>query len=254
MGLPSHSLVVMLLKKQRPLKLKHTDFFNHGCKHTTKESLYFQALVQYAQCKLPSEKIFQEKILKELHPQNNFKITEIEDYKITADWVHTYLIALTEIPCASWNIEDLTTQIGRGVTQERIKSCLNRLIEKNILIYKNGVYSSSSGRITTKNDLINKAAQNYHKEITKIAIESLEQAPANREFQSLSLAIDPTKITRAKEMIRDFRNRFTQEIQGGSHSTIYQLNLQFFELPKNKVKKTQLKERKQSCSKLSPLL
>src|SRR5690349_20163238 len=56
MGLPSHSLLVMILQGKRPLKMRHCEFLNKGLEITPQEQLYFQALIQKESAKSLKEK------------------------------------------------------------------------------------------------------------------------------------------------------------------------------------------------------
>ena len=68
------------------------------------------------------------------------------------------------------------------------------------------------------------------------ALEALEeQSLAEREITSLTLCIDPSRITEAKEYLVLLRESFRKRFEVPSSDGVFQLNLQFFEHTRRKI-------------------
>jgi uncharacterized protein (TIGR02147 family) len=113
-----------------------------------------------------------------------------------------------------------------------IQAALERLQSLGLLEIEPGaVLRPTQDRITTRDDVANRGAREYHKSVMSLAAEALEEQPVDiREFQSVALAVPKGRIGLAKEMIRKFRSQFETQIGSNSGDEMYQLNVQFFQL------------------------
>ena len=85
-------------------------------------------------------------------------------------------------------------------------------------------------RISTKDDIANKGARKYHKQVLGLAVDAIEEVHLDcREFQSFVMAVDKNKVPIAKEMIRKFRKKLSKAVSGDGDN-IYQTSIQFFQL------------------------
>ncbi|MNY47216.1 hypothetical protein D3C86_1824680 [compost metagenome] len=102
-----------------------------------------------------------------------------------------------------------------------------KLLEKA----EDGRLVSTFKRLNSKDDVLNKGIQAYHRHTCELAMTAVEQLPVElREFQSMSLPVQKEKIPLAKEMIRKFRAQFQKAMGSENANEVYQFNIQFFQL------------------------
>ncbi len=92
--------------------------------------------------------------------------------------------------------------------------------------------------ITSNNDIPNKYKNNYHKQISQIAAEVIDEIdPSNREFQNLIFNIKKSNLPKAKMLIRTFLDDFfmamNDDVSLDTMDGTYSLNIQFFPLLKD---------------------
>ncbi len=233
MSLKSHTQLVMILNRKRELRIKHLTFLGDGLKLSSSEKIYFQTLIQFNNARDEKEKRLYEHFLADLHPRGHFSIKEFQEFKVISDWYHMAILAMTDLTDFKMTPQNISKKLKGAVSQEEIKKALLRLIDLDLLEHlEEHKYKATYNRTTTKDDVLNKGSQEYHKQVSELAVQSLiSQDPVRREFQSFSMAISKDKIPLAKEMIREFRRKLSKAVSGNGDE-IYQTNIQFFQLTK----------------------
>ena len=88
-------------------------------------------------------------------------------------------------------------------------------------------------QITTKDDVKNEGAKEYHRQVLDLAKDAIDEQSLNEyEFQSFTMAIPKEKISLAKEMIRKFRSKLSKAVSSNGDN-VYQTSIQFFQLTKS---------------------
>jgi uncharacterized protein (TIGR02147 family) len=231
MGMSSHAHLVMILQGKRPITLRQVPYFTKGMNLSSPERLYLQALIQFENAQTPEEKNLCHLWLSEANPGQNFRIREIDEYVVIAHWVHMAILAMTANKNFKGTAEEILHRLGNKITLAEIRSALERLKDLNLLVEKNGRWVCTFGRVTTKDDVSNRGAREYHKQVAKLGIEAIEnQNVQEREFQSFAVSVPHSKIAVAKEMIRKFRSQFYEAMTSEPGDEVYQTQIQFFRL------------------------
>lgn len=231
MGMKSHVLLVLILQGKRKLTLKQVPVFAKGLGLSTPERLYFQALIQFENADTEEEKDLCRLWLDEVNPGGEYRVREIDEYIVIAHWVHMAILAMTELKQFKGSVAEIKVRLGDRVSTVEIRQALDRLFSLGLLKEENGQWICTAARVTTKDDVANKGAREYHKQICKLAAESIEsQNVDEREFQSFALSIPEDKIPLAKELIRKFRTQFCRAMGDEPGDHVYQTQIQFFRL------------------------
>src|SRR5262249_25664681 len=120
----------------------------------------------------------------------------------------------------------------RDVDSETLKNGL-KLLEEQGLIHRNEnekpapVYQ----RVSSQNGKKNLGARRYFRQVFDMAKDAIEMPLEEREFQSFSFAIDEQKLSIARELVRDLRNRLSA-LEDTSANRVYHANLQLFPMTK----------------------
>lgn len=235
----SHAYLIMILKGRRQLTLKQVPALAQGFDLTAEERIYFQTLVQLEQAKSEEEKDLIRLWLNDLNPKKEYRILEAEHYHLIADWVHMAILTLAKIEGAQITAENVHRLIGAKLTVPVIRTAIERLLDLGLLKEENGKHIPTFHCVRTKDDVSNKGAREYHRQVSKLAAEAVtEQDPSIREFQAFSLTVPKDKIPLAKDMIRKFRHQMVQIMESEPGYEVYQCNLQFFKLADHPSAKT----------------
>jgi uncharacterized protein (TIGR02147 family) len=137
------------------------------------------------------------------------------------------------------SIEQLVQRFDSKLSALEIHAAFERLKDLGLLRWNPDLskFEATYQRLTTKDDVSNQGAREYHKQVAKLAIDSIEkQRPEEREFQSFAINVPAQKIKKLKEMMRRFRTQVEDELREGLEAVepgaeeLYQMNLQFFRL------------------------
>jgi len=174
-------------------------------------------------------------ILKELNTYNALSKLDHEMFQMIADWYHYAILALTFDKNFKTDPRWISSQLDITVTQAKI--ALERLYRLEFLKkLPKGKVELKQNSFTTSNKKITTPALRLHqKQILKKSMESLENDPIeSRSHNSMTLSIDPEKLSLAKSKIEDFINHLSTELEVGSKRQVYELSISLFPLQKNK--------------------
>ena len=119
---------------------------------------------------------------------------------------------------------------------------LQRLLDLELLNRKNGKLVVWEKQFTTADKNITTSALRRHmRQILEKALYSLENDSIDRRnITAMTMAIDPARIPKAKEMIEDFTRKISKFLEGGKKSEVYEVNINLFPLQRTKKKELQM--------------
>ena len=125
-----------------------------------------------------------------------------------------------------------------SISSNRVEECLEVLFRLGLIKKNADGFERVSSFLTTSWDIPSEALKEAHRQVLHKSIDTLGHTiPSEREYTSLTIAIDIDKLDSAKELIGEFRKKFGRELNSGTKSEVYNLSIQFFPL-------TRLKETK----------
>jgi len=227
----SHAYLVMILRNRRKLTLKQVAPLAQGLDLNSDERIYFQTLIQLGNARTDEEKNLVKLWLNDLNPKREYRILEVEQYHLVADWVHMAILTLAKIEGAKITPENVYSLINKKVALPQVRQAIERLLDLGLLKEEGERLLPTHNSVRTKDDLSSKGAREYHRQVSKLATEAVEeQDPLVREFQGFALTIPQGKVQLAKDMIRKFRHQLVQVMEAEPGYEVYQCNLQFFKL------------------------
>jgi uncharacterized protein (TIGR02147 family) len=234
MGLGSHTHLTMILQGKRSLTLKHAPFFAKGTELSSPERLYFQALIQFENAETPEERDLCRLWMSEANPGGDYRVREVDEYIVISHWVHMAILAMTDNKDIKGTAEEIHARLGGSkakVSITEVRAAMERLRALELVREENGKLICTYARITTRDDVANRGAREYHKQVARLGIDAIEeQAVDEREFQSFAVSVPRDKIALAKEMIRKFRTQFYEAMTSEPGDDVYQTQIQFFRL------------------------
>lgn len=150
---------------------------------------------------------------------------KLDTFNLISDWYHYAIVESTEInqfkPSVEWIAHAFSVPI------ERARAAVERLIRVGLL-------SSDLKKLEDNyrmGDIPSEAIRNYHHQMLKLAGGAIEkQSVDERDFSGCTIAIDPTRIPQARELIRSFQKELMELMNTGEKTAVYQMSMQFFRL------------------------
>lgn len=238
----SHTLLILILNGRRRMTLKQVPSLSEGLGLTSEEKLFFQTLIQLDNATTDEEKNLCKLWLNDINPKKEYRIIEVEQFHAIADWIHMAILTLAKIEGAVLTPESIYHLTGQKTPLPKVREAISRLIDLGLLTENNGKLTPTYNSVKSKDDVANRGVREYHKQVSRLAIEAVEDfSPELREFQGFALTLPMKKLKLAKDMIRKFRHQLTQVMEAEAGEVVYQCNLQFFQLaacPSNNSKET----------------
>ncbi len=112
------------------------------------------------------------------------------------------------------------------------KEALEKMIRTGLINETTGGrLRRSAPKYKTTDDVLNIALRKAHAHNLVMARESLEKIETPlRDFSSITLAMSPEKLPRAKEMIRKFQDDLADLVETGDRTEVYKMCIQLFPL------------------------
>lgn len=167
-------------------------------------------------------------------PQDAKSYTELEaeTFAIISDWYHYAILSLGEIKPNFCDAKWIAKQLG--ITQVQARGALDRLFKLGF-IKKVGPrgYTQCAPPLDIQCASKLMALRKYHRQNLSLAEKALDDEPIPlRDFNSMTMAIDPDKIPLAKEAIRKFRDTIATILETGDKRRVYTLAIQLFPISK----------------------
>ena len=137
------------------------------------------------------------------------------------------------------NVDQIVRMFRSKLSTIEIHAAFERLKDLGFLEWNEASnrFLSTYSRVATRDDVANRGVREYHKQVAKLAVDSIEtQDTLIREFQSFAINVPVGKISVLKEMMRKFRSQVENELRdpysefSDNGDELYQMNLQFFRL------------------------
>lgn len=172
-------------------------------------------------------------VAEQLRVESETQQMTLDTFSVISDWYHFAILSLLEIPQSKFQARWVAGKLG--ISEIEAKDAIERL-QRLGLIKQNskGQWKQAGTPIRFDNRDSTAATRKYYRQLLSRALESLEHDQADeRDFTSMTLAIDPADLDFAREKIRAFRRTLTRELESRSAPTrVYNLNIQLFPLSK----------------------
>jgi uncharacterized protein (TIGR02147 family) len=154
-----------------------------------------------------------------------------DEFRLISDWYHFAILTLGHIPNRA-NAVWIAEQLGIKATVAR--EAFSRLQRLGLVRIVKGQFRQSSKPLTIKSEVPSAAIRKYHLQNLQLAAEKLERVPLKeREFSSITMAIRPEQMMKAKKMIEEFKQRLCNELESaGRPLQVYTLAIQMFPITK----------------------
>lgn len=157
----------------------------------------------------------------------------LDYFKAISDWYYFAILSLSEILNFKTNPDWIATRLN--ISKREAKMAIDRLIKLGMLIEnKDGSYKACGIQYKTPTDILNASLKNHTIQTLELATDSVINDPVDqRDFSTITMAIDPKNLGEAKKMIKSFRKRLSKKLESGNKKEVYKLAVQLFPLSRN---------------------
>lgn len=209
-GIPSHSYLLRIIKRQRKLSPKYLETFVKALNLNSQEGKYFTNLVYFNNSNKSSEK---EQYLKNIL---SLRCRCKEEYRLAdeqlAYFQHWYYPVIRELATVV-NFQNDYALLGKlcnpSITEKQAKTAVSFLIKNKFLVPKiNGTYEVADPVVSTSPEVTSTIVRKYHRDTLVQSSELLDTIdPSDRDVSSLTLRVDSDTYSEIKKEIQSFRKR-----------------------------------------------
>lgn len=235
-GIRAPAFLKMVMDGERNLTPATTEKVIAGLGLHAEEADYLRILVRYNQADKDSVRNRYFAQLRKYMERRKINTLSLDQYDYFSNW---YIPIIREmIPCEGFQkVPDKIREfLFDEVSREQVQDAIQILMRLQLVEFeKKGALKQRVPHLKTDDAIASLALKNYHRELMQQAIKSIERSrPNEREMQALTLSIDPAKVAAAKKRIAEFISEMRDLLQGGPSRQVYQLNVQLFNLTKEK--------------------
>lgn len=185
----------------------------------------------------PKEKtLFIESVGQERLTIDQIKVGSADSYlmldesfsKAIAEWEHYAVLSLFDLEGFTPSVSSIARYLG--ISEGRSNEVIQTLIECKLLGFDDEyTLIKLVPTVRTTEDTRSKALLSAHLETLELGKKKLTEIDMElRDFSSATVAIDMEKLSEAKGIIREFRQKMVALLKSGKRTEVYQLAIQFY--------------------------
>ena len=160
----------------------------------------------------------------------NYLQISASQFRIVAEWEHYALLSLLKTKDFQSDSEWIAFRLG--ITVVKASEVTARLIEVGMIARDpDGKLVRVAKDFRTTDDILDVSLQKAHLQSMDLAAQSMQKhSIKERDFSSLTMAIQPEKLSVAKELIRKFQDELYETVGSTQGTEVYRLSKQLFPL------------------------
>jgi uncharacterized protein (TIGR02147 family) len=159
-----------------------------------------------------------------------------DQFQLIGKWHHFAILSLVETK--GFQASPLWIAKRLGLKLPEAERALERLERMGFIQWSRSQKKIQLLQIelSSSDDVANEAVRHSHYEDLQLSSHALDQvAVEDRDFTSLTIAIDKSKLPEAKKMIREFQDRLASFLETGIQTEVYKLNFHVLPLSREAV-------------------
>ena len=208
-GFGSHTFVKQVLEGKRNLGAESVEKIAIAFEFSQEETAFLQALVSFCHADEADVKARYYHAMLQHIPQAEPRMIQDDQFMLLDTWYHTAILELCAHHAfdgsAKWMSERLRPQVSEQEVEQSFE-LLSRL--KLVAKDERGVLRPTEENITTGQEIIHLAAIAYHKNLLRLAENSISQTPPHwRDLSVTSVLANREDFLFIKEEVQNFRRR-----------------------------------------------
>lgn len=232
-GMQSTSWLSLLLQGRKGLSATSAAKLSKALGHTSLQSRYFMALVEFNQAKSAEtrhEKFLQVQAMSRLSDPH--LVQEVQ-YGYYSAWHHSAIRALIAMAPHRGDASRLAACLRPSISAQEAQKSVKLLQELQMISMRDdGALHVSTPSITTGRKTSALQIELFQQQTLKLAMEAMDRFPkAEREHSTMTLGIAPELLPMVKDILADARRRIGELAEACEMANqVYQINMQVFPL------------------------
>jgi len=148
-------------------------------------------------------------------------------FSVLDNWYDLALLDL--LTCHQDSGSTLELARALGLTSLEVEASLEKSSRLGLAVFENGKWSKSSSKIRFPTTTPTETTRRYYEQVLERAKAELKKSTpqdfARRSITNLSIAVDPTKVSDAKQKLQQAVYEIAQELASGTPQEVYHLTL-----------------------------
>lgn len=232
-GFASPNFLKLVTEGQRNLTNESVAKIVKGFGLKKQESEFFEYLVFMNQAKTnDSRNHYYRKMLSVKGYISNHRLDRAS-YEYFSKWYYPAVRELITFDGGRLTVEQISQRLNPKITPKEAEKALKLLSELELIRKgEDGRWEQSDKVVSTGPEVVSLVVANYHKEMLKLASESIERYPADeRDITALTLSAKRETMIEIKARIAAFRKELLElACEDEDSDQVYQINFQAFPL------------------------
>ena len=232
-GFSSPNFLKLVIDGKRNLTNTSIAKVAKGFGFSKQERESFETLVFLNQAKDHEEKNYYLKKVMSIKGYNNVRKIEKKSYEYFSKWYNLAIREIVMFGGRNFTSEQIAAALNPKITPREADKAINLLLELGLIKKdKDGLWEQSDPALSTGPEVQSLAIANLHREMLKLASESLERYPANeRDITALTLRVNSGGMEELKRRITQFRKELLESaLVEEDTDQVIQINIQAFPL------------------------
>jgi len=198
---------------------------------------YFISLVELATARRSHAKERALQKIRKLAPSDSPVQLQLEVISVISDWYHFAILDLMALH--DFNPTSINIASYLGISEIEVKFAVERLLKLGLLENVNGKLKKTHVKIATPNGIPSACLRKFHYQMLQKATESIETQSVNQRYlRTKTMSIARNELPKYFKLVEDFFEQVGKLVTSieapRKKDALYQLNLQLFDLKKQK--------------------
>ncbi len=172
---------------------------------------------------------------------------DLDRFRLVAKWYHGAILEFLSITKGRTKPSTIAQRLGLKIST--VTAGLKRLERLGLVRKETGVWIPTANDVFVVPDQLELAVRLFHREMLRKAEKELSHIDPTdfekREYGAMTMAIDVSRLPKAKKRMFEFRKRLMEYLAGEQPTHVYQFNMQLFPLTREK-RASSIKRRRSS--------
>lgn len=231
-GFRAPNVLKLVIEGKRNIATNSIEKFSTALGLTKKESQFFRTLVLFNQAKSTEEKnLYAEQLIKNREFRKVHPLAK-EEYSYYSQWYNIPIKELLSIKEFNNDPKEIAHSLIPQISIPDTKQSIEELEKLGLIEIKNGKIKNKVESVSTGNEVKSSAIFEYHKQMIKKAIESLDLFKGlERDISSITISASEETFKKLKTKIQNFRKELLDLADADKAANrVYQFNFQIFPL------------------------
>lgn len=156
-------------------------------------------------------------------------VLKADVFQLMANWHHQAIVELTHVQ--DFRSDPAWIATALGISRLEAEVAVERLLRLGLLEHTGRGLRSASPDGFQVEEVPSRAVRSLHRTMLARAVRALDEQPVHeRDFTTITMAVDPARLPEARRCIRRFHQEIQKCLEVGVRTRLYQVGIQLFRL------------------------